>query len=219
MPSIEQITFNFVQSKLPETQRHGKILDIGCGNGQYACRNYSPKFLAGIDRDPLNRENFETNLSKSRIKGKFYEDYDALDEDSSNIRFNLISLVGVIELNNEEEITDIITRTDKYLLRGGYFFAIYYPWNPLSFLYLPLMFKGGKTAYEKNTGLNVYPHKLSQMKKIMLDAGLEVVEAGVINPYPSILWQKPNLFECIFSLKTAFEVLPFGGRYILGKKP
>ena len=52
----------------------------------------------------------------------------------------------------------------------------------------------------------------------MLDAGFEIHDAGVINPYPSIFWSYSKLPEIIFSLKTAVELLPFGGRYILGKK-
>ena len=218
MPTLEQITFNFVKTKIPEKQRTGKILDIGCGNGLYSCRNYSPKYLVGIDRDLLSRKKFERNLLKSGINGKFYENFEEIDEDASNVKFDLISLIGVIELNNADEVINIITRGSYYLSRGGYFFTVYYPWNPLSAFYLPFIFQGGKTNYEKISGICVHSHKLRQIKKIMLDAGFEIHETGVINPYPSILWNYPKLPESIFSLKTSLELLPFGGRYILGKK-
>lgn len=218
MPTLEQITFNFVKTKIPEKQRTGKILDIGCGNGLYSCRNYRPKYLVGIDRDLLSREKFERNLLKSGVTGKFYDNYEEIDRDALNVKFDLISLIGVIELNNIDEVTDIITRGSSYLLRGGYFFTVYYPWNPLSAFYLPFIFQGGKAHYEKISGICVHSHKLRQIKKIMLDAGFEIHEAGVINPYPSILWNYSKLPESIFSLKTSLELLPFGGRYILGKK-
>ena len=218
MPKLDQITFNFVKTKIPEKQRIGKILDIGCGNGLYSCRNYDPKYLVGIDRDPLNRDKFERNLLQSGVNGKFYENFDELDEDALSLKFDLISLIGVIELNSIDEVIDIIARGSSYLSHGGYFFAVYYPWNPLSAFYFPYIFKGGKTYYENSSGIYVHSHSLKQIKKIMLDAGFEIHDAGVINPYPSIFWSYSKLPDIIFSLKTAVELLPFGGRYILGKK-
>ena len=41
------------------------------------------------------------------VDGKFYESFYEIDQDNSNLKFDLISLVGVIELNDDDEIIDL----------------------------------------------------------------------------------------------------------------
>ena len=176
-----------------------------------------PKELVGVDLNAHSKTRFLNNLQVSNTSGYFKNLLNELDDSEKN-SFDLVTAIGVFELNDEQSISVILNKAQEMLNEKGRFLSIYYPWSYLSPIYSPLIFKGGRIRYQKDAGFTVYSHKLRSIKKLAIDAGLTLFETGCINPYPSLLWRSDKLWTRGFHIKTKQDFFCYGGRYIIAGK-
>ena len=217
MANLKILTQQLIQSKIPKVKRSGKIMDIGCGDGSFIISYMQPKELVGVDLNASEKNKFLHNLKINNTDGYFTNSLNNLSGHEKN-SFDLITTIGVFELNNLRDVSAIFNTSREFLNENGIFFCIYYPWSYLSPIYLPLLFKGGRSKYEAETGLRVYSHKLKNIKKIAAESGLKVLETGCMNPYPSLFWRSNKLSKWWFNIRSKQDVFCYGGRYIVAKK-
>ena len=94
--------------------KHTVHLDYACGPGTLTGLSSSKESI-GVDLSP-NQVNFANN--KYSQKGKFYtiEDFD-FDEFSN--KFDIVTVLGLIEFLSNQEIKNLINKIDKTLKVGG----------------------------------------------------------------------------------------------------
>ena len=122
MANLKILTQQLLQSKIPTVQRSGKIMDIGCGDGSFIISYMQPKELVGIDLNSSEKNNFLNNLKINNTKGYFTNSLNNLGDNERN-SFDLITTIGVFELNNLRHFS----RIKRILKREWYIFLYILP--------------------------------------------------------------------------------------------
>lgn len=214
MADLDTLISGMISSLNPK-KSHNTVLDIGCGDGSFAIKFLKPKTLVGLDKNLCVRKHFLKNVEAANINGIF-KGNEPLKSLKKNF-FDMIISVGVFELNDDDEISRIVKDSKMLLKRQGVFIALYYPWSMMSPIYLPVILKEGREAYEKKINVTVNDINIKKLRKIFQKSGFEVLRLGGFNPYPSYFWRSDRLHRSIFFSEKLYLSCFFGGRFLIAR--
>lgn len=204
----------FFQRKLD--RNFNSILDIGCGDGSFVRRFFTMDSYVGCDIERSFWPEIQRSYGDSATDISFVapDELHSLPAESCAA----VVSVGLMELIGERDINCYLGKSHRLLEPSGKMLLIWSPWCSLSATYIPYLLKGGKRAHEENQGQKVYTHSLKDICKLIKVNNLQVLEAGYLNPFPSLLWRSKWLMKNMFATRRRLFGKVYGGRYLIAEK-
>jgi ubiquinone/menaquinone biosynthesis C-methylase UbiE len=216
----KEIVFNFIEKI--NSEKINRVLDLGCGAGQYLAQLYSMDFECfGVDISEEMLKITRQKFISHKINNVTLLNSDCYKLPLEDNYFDLIISIGVLEyLDNEKRALLEMKR----IIKSGSFIIVTFPnfyklknlLDPYYFIiriWTYLFGKKSAKSFQNNNSKNakidfgkstVNRYSLSNVKKIILNSGFSIIEVKGYCFGPFSIWQKS-----LFSMETSIKLSNF----------
>jgi ubiquinone/menaquinone biosynthesis C-methylase UbiE len=158
-------------------EKQKSVLDIGCGNGDFAiaCGKKASKVI-GLDVSKNMIKNAKKNAAKNNLKNVKFSNHDFFSFESDE-QFDFVSLVYFLNVFPDEESVELVLNKAKLHLKPGGYILIADELEPINAilhhlvrsLRIPIFL-----FFYLTTGLKY--HKIHDLKKILERLNINIIE-------------------------------------------